>query len=148
VANLRVEGRNVLVTGLDALVGGTPDPARALAGSEPTPNHLLLAHCPAQRDRMRWERVRPVSTARVAEGPEVDLAPYRPQWMLAGHTHGGQIAPFGLAVIRPRGSGRYVSGWYRDAVPALYVSRGLGTSFVRARYRATPEIASFEWSLV
>jgi predicted MPP superfamily phosphohydrolase len=148
VANLRVEGRNVLVTGLDALVGGTPDPARALVGSEPTPNHLLLAHCPAQRDRLRWERVRPVSTARVADGPEVDLAPYRPQWMLAGHTHGGQIAPFGLAVIRPRGSGRYVSGWYRDAVPALYVSRGLGTSFIRARYRATPEIAYFEWSLV
>ncbi len=121
VADLSIDGRRVLVTGLDDLIGGTPDPARALVGSEPTPNHLLLAHCPAQRDAIRWERVEPAATAGIADGPEVDLAPYRPQWMLAGHTHGGQIAPFGWAPFRPRGSGRYVSGWYRDAVPALYV---------------------------
>jgi predicted MPP superfamily phosphohydrolase len=148
VADLRVEGRHVLVTGLDDLIGGTPDPARALVGSEPTPNHLLLAHCPAQRDRIRWERVSPASTAKVPDGPQVDLAPYRAQWMLSGHTHGGQIAPFGLALFRPRGSGRYVSGWYRDAVPALYVSRGIGTSVIDARYRAVPEVPVFDWELV
>jgi uncharacterized protein len=148
VADLRVNGRRVLITGLDDLIGGTPDPARALVGSEPTPNHLLLAHCPAQRDAIRWERVAPVATAGIAEGPEVDLAPYRPQWMLAGHTHGGQIAPFGLAPFRPRGSGRYVSGWYRDAVPALYVSRGIGTSVIHARHRAVPEVPVFDWALV
>jgi predicted MPP superfamily phosphohydrolase len=148
VAEMRFEGRRVLVTGLDDLIAGTPDPARALVGAEPTPNHLLLAHCPAQRDVIRWERVSPVATARIADGPEVDLAPYRPQWMLAGHTHGGQIAPFGLAPFRPRGSGRYVNGWYRDVVPAMYVSRGLGTSVVRARHRAVPEVPVFDWVLV
>ncbi|MFN2563907.1 MAG: metallophosphoesterase [Gemmatimonadaceae bacterium] len=148
VAEFRIEGRHVLVTGLDDLIGGTPDPARALAGSEPTPNHLLLAHCPAQRDRIRWERVSPASTAKVRDGPQVDLAPYRAQWMLAGHTHGGQIAPFGLAVLRPRGSGRYVSGWYRDVAPAMYVSRGIGTSFIPARHRARPEVAVFDWKLL
>lgn len=148
VADLRIGGRRVLITGLDDLIGGTPDPARALVGSEPTPNHLLLAHCPAQRDAIRWERVSPVATAGIAEGPEVDLAPYRPQWMLAGHTHGGQIAPFGLAPFRPRGSGRYVSGWYRDTLPALYVSRGIGTSVIDARHRAVPEVPVFDWALV
>jgi uncharacterized protein len=148
VADLRIEGRRVLITGLDDLIGGTPDPARAIVGSEPTPNHLLLAHCPAQRDALRWERVSPVATAGVADGPEVDLAPYRPQWMLSGHTHGGQVAPFGLTPFRPRGSGRYVSGWYRDAVPALYVSRGIGTSLIDARHRAVPEVAVFDWELV
>jgi uncharacterized protein len=148
VADLRIDGRRVLITGLDDLIGGTPDPARALVGSDPTPNHLLLAHCPAQRDAIRWERVSPAITAGVAEGPEVDLAPYRPQWMLSGHTHGGQIAPFGLAPFRPRGSGRYVSGWYRDAVPALYVSRGIGTSVIHARHRAVPEVPVFDWELV
>jgi uncharacterized protein len=147
VADLAVGGRRVLVTGLDDFVRGTADPARALVGSEPTPNHLLLAHSPAQRDAIRWERVTPAATARIADGPEVDLAPYRPQWMLSGHTHGGQVAPFGLAPFRPRGSGRYVSGWYRDAVPALYVSRGIGTSLIDARYRATPEVPVFEWAL-
>jgi predicted MPP superfamily phosphohydrolase len=148
VADLRIDGRRVLVTGLDDLIGGAPDPARALVGSDPTPNHLLLAHCPAQRDAIRWERVSPVITAGIAEGPEVDLAPYRPQWMLSGHTHGGQIAPFGLTPFRPRGSGRYVSGWYRDAVPALYVSRGIGTSVIDARHRAVPEVPVFDWELV
>jgi predicted MPP superfamily phosphohydrolase len=148
VADLQIEGRHVLITGLDDLMGGTPDPARALVGSEPTPNHLLLAHCPAQRDKIRWQRVTPASTAKITDGPEVDLAPFRPGWMLAGHTHGGQVAPFGLAIVRPRGSGRYVSGWYRDAVPAMYVSRGLGTSFIPARYRSSPEVAFFEWELV
>src|SRR5918999_3355402 len=143
VAEMRIEGRRVLVTGLDDLIGGTPDPARALVGAEPTPNHLLLAHCPAQRDRLRWERVSPRSTAKVPEGPQVDLAPYRPQWMLAGHTHGGQIAPFGLPLLRPSGSGRYVSGWYRDATPAMYVSRGVGTSLIPARHRVTAEVAVF-----
>jgi predicted MPP superfamily phosphohydrolase len=147
VADLSAGGRRVLITGLDDLIGGTPDPARALVGSEPTPNHLLLAHCPAQRDAIRWERVSPVATAGIADGPEVDLAPYRPQWMLSGHTHGGQIAPFGLAPFRPRGSGRYVSGWYRDAVPALYVSRGIGTSVIHARHRAVPEVPVFDWAL-
>jgi predicted MPP superfamily phosphohydrolase len=147
VAELRVEGRRVLVTGLDDLIGGTPDPARALVGSEPTPNHLLLAHCPAQRDAIRWERVSPAATTGIPDGPVVDLAPFRPQWMLAGHTHGGQIAPFGFAPFRPRGSGRYVSGWYRDAAPALYVSRGIGTSVIDARYRAVPEVPVFDWEL-
>ncbi len=147
VAEFRVAGRQVLVTGLDDLIGGTPDPARALGGAEPTPNHLLLAHCPAQRDRIEWGVVSPRSTAKIPEGPRVDLAPYRPQWMLAGHTHGGQIAPFGLAVFRPRGSGRYVSGWYRDAQPPMYVSRGVGTSVVPARHRARPEVAVFDWRL-
>ena len=147
VADLHVQGRRVLVTGLDDLVGGTPDPARALVGSQPTPNHLLLAHCPAQRDRLRWQVVTPRSTAKIAEGPEVDLAPYRPQWMLSGHTHGGQIVAFGRALLRFRGSGRYGGGWYRDDVPAMYVSRGIGTSVVPARHGALPEVAIFDWTL-
>jgi predicted MPP superfamily phosphohydrolase len=147
VAEFQVGGRRVMVTGLDDLISGRPDPGRALAGAAPAVNHLLLAHCPAQRDRLRWERVRPVATAGITDGPEVDLAPFRPQWMLAGHTHGGQIAPFGWPLFRPRGSGRYVSGWYRDGVPALYVSRGIGTSTIPARHRVPPEVPVFDWRL-
>lgn len=148
VAEFVVRTRRVLVTGLDDLIGGTPDPARALVGTEPTANHLLLAHCPAQRDRLRWSRVRPAATARIPQGPEVDLAPYVPRWMLSGHTHGGQIAPLGWPLLRPIGSGRYVSGWYRQAIPDMYVSRGIGTSFIPARHRAPPEIAVFDWTLL
>ena len=66
---------------------------------------------------------------------------------LSGHTHGGQVAPLGVALTLPGGSGRYVAGWYRDAGPPMYVSRGIGTSMVPVRIGATPELARFEWTL-
>jgi uncharacterized protein len=66
--------------------------------------------------------------------------------VLSGHTHGGQVAPFGLATILPRGCGRYVAGWYRDeGGPPMYVSRGIGTSLVPVRIGATPELVVIDW---
>jgi hypothetical protein len=122
-------GTRVRITGLDDLRGGTPDMAAALRGAAPTPNHLVLAHCPLTRDI-------------VAVPPDhpVDL-------VLAGHTHGGQVAPFGLALALPSGSGRYVAGWYRAGGPPMYVSRGIGTSLIPVRLGATPELVRFEWEL-
>ena len=38
------------------------------------------------------------------------------------------------------------AGWYRDAGPDLYVSRGLGTSVVPLRLGSVPEIACFDWT--
>lgn len=146
--SLTVRGQPLLVTGLDDLVGGTPDERAALRGVVPCPNHLLLAHCPMHRDlfRARVEARQMVPLEATAE-ERVDTRLVTPKVMLAGHTHGGQIAPFGWAPFRPRGSGRYVRGWYRDAPTALYVSCGLGTSLVHARLNAVPEIAVFEWAL-
>ncbi|MGQ0714683.1 MAG: metallophosphoesterase [Gemmatimonadaceae bacterium] len=119
------QGRVVHVTGADDLLGGAPNVDSAPVGlSEP---HLLLAHCPAFRER--------------AEA----TAAGRFTCMLAGHTHGGQVRFFGFAPVLPRGSGRYVSGWYRgDGRMPLYVSRGIGTSLLRARLGAPPEISLFE----
>ncbi len=122
-------GRQVRVTGLDDLVAGQPDAEAALSAAEPCANHLLLAHCPAVRDAV------PLPAA------------HAPTFMLSGHTHGGQIAPFGIAIKLPHGSGGYVSGWYRDDGVPLYVSRGIGTSLVPIRIGATPELAQFDWSL-
>ena len=122
-------GRRVRVTGLDDLVAGKPDADAALAAAEPCANHLVLAHCPAARDQLRLPSA------------------HAPTFMLSGHTHGGQIAPFGVAVKLPHGSGGYVSGWYRDEGVPLYVSRGIGTSLVPVRIGATPEVPHFDWSL-
>ncbi|HVE33307.1 MAG TPA: metallophosphoesterase [Gemmatimonadaceae bacterium] len=138
--------RDLVVTGLDDLVGGRPDSAAAFAGLGAMPNHLLLAHCPMHRDVYRAglpSGSQPVGVSKASPAASAAV----PQIMLAGHTHGGQIAPFGWAPIRPRGSGRYVSGWYNDAPTSMYVSRGLGTSVVPARLGAVPEIAHFEWAL-
>jgi hypothetical protein len=122
--SLRLGGDELLLTGLDDWAGGRPDLPGALAGAvgpaRERGHHILLSHCPIVRD----------------------LAAGAAPWMLSGHTHGGQVSLLGLHWL-PRGSGRYVDGWYRDGLPHLYVSRGVGTSVVPVRIGARPEVAVF-----
>jgi predicted MPP superfamily phosphohydrolase len=82
--------------------GGGEDLRRALAGRDTRRPAILLAHDP--------------STFRRARRAGIDL-------QLSGHTHGGQIWPFGLAVrlLIP-----WVAGAHRDGRAQLYVSRGTG----------------------
>lgn len=122
-------GRTLLVTGLDDLVLGAPNPAAALATMSRRDHHLVLAHCPAARDALGLP-------------PE-----HAASLVLSGHTHGGQIAPLGFAAWRPAGSGRYVAGWYTDGGPPLYVSRGVGTSLMPVRIGAAPELVRIDWWL-
>ena len=84
-------------------VGHGPDLDRALAGRDPDRPVILLAHQPRQ-----------VGDARRLG---VDL-------QLSGHTHGGQIAPFGIFVslVQPA-----VKGLHRFDPTWLYVNRGTGT---------------------
>ncbi|MFM8282731.1 MAG: metallophosphoesterase [Planctomycetaceae bacterium] len=116
----------IRVTGLDDLLGGRPDSIAAIVDADTADAHLLLVHAPALGDR--------------PEAAGADLA-------LAGHTHGGQIAPLGFAPVRPRGSGRFVAGWYHDATAPLYVSRGIGTSGIPLRVGAAPELTIVEWTI-
>ncbi|TNF28331.1 MAG: metallophosphoesterase [Deltaproteobacteria bacterium] len=75
---------------------------QALAGRDPSRPVILLAHTP--------------TTFPDAAARGVDLT-------LSGHTHGGQIWPFGFLV---RLAMRYVAGLYRSGKSQLYVSRGTG----------------------
>jgi predicted MPP superfamily phosphohydrolase len=64
---------------------------------------------------------------------------------LAGHSHGGQVRMPGFAALwRPVGGRRYIQGWYTANRSNLYVSRGLGTALVPARFFCRPEIALIE----
>ena len=120
------EGRAIGLTGVDDLRAGRPDVSTVTQTERDVP-HVLLAHCPAYREHAE-------------EG-----APGRFTCMLSGHTHGGQIRLLGFAPVLPRGSGGYVSGWYREPgrLP-LYVSRGIGTTMIRARLGSPPEVSLFE----
>jgi hypothetical protein len=82
--------------------GSTEDVAAALAGRDPARPLVLLAHDP--------------TTFLEAARAGVDL-------QLSGHTHGGQIWPFGALVrlLIP-----FVAGLYRRGASQLYVSRGSG----------------------
>lgn len=126
---LAVADRSVRVTGFDDFREGHPDPVAALSGEEPSDHHLVLAHCPVHRDKLALPPEHPA-----------DL-------VLSGHTHGGQVAPGGVALLTPPGSGRYVAGWYRDGGPLLFVSRGIGTSTLPIRIGAVPELACIDWHL-
>ena len=81
---------------------GGEDLERALAGRDPARPLVLLAHDP--------------STFKRASRMGVDL-------QLSGHTHGGQIWPFGYVVrlLIP-----FVAGLYERGGARLYVSRGTG----------------------
>jgi predicted MPP superfamily phosphohydrolase len=66
--------------------------------------------------------------------------------ILAGHTHGGQLA---LQFVH-RGLNlselfyRYTAGWYEQRSTKLYVNRGIGTTGFPIRLGARPEITLFE----
>lgn len=130
---LRHGTADILLTGLDDLLQGRPDISKALHGVTPAKNHLVLAHCPACRDAL---------PAKLATSRE-----FAPQYMVAGHTHGGQVNLFGFAPWLPRGSGRYQYGWYGGAGPRMFVSRGIGTTTLPVRFMASPEIVCYEWHL-
>lgn len=63
---------------------------------------------------------------------------------LAGHTHGGQVRFPGLVSWWLRPDPSYISGWYTKNRSQLYISRGIGTTVVPARFLARPEIALIE----
>jgi len=108
------------IVGLDDAFAGKPNPGLAFAGIPPDSFCIMLFHSPAYF-------------------PEVaDKCPLA----LSGHTHGGQIRlPFFGPLWLPPGSGEYVSGWYEKVGARMYVSRGLGTSLINARFLSRPEIA-------
>lgn len=118
-------GRRYVVMGLDDASTSRPDPKRA-AGDESVGNVLAVTHSPWIRDN--WS------------GPS-------PTFMLAAHTHGGQVAFLGYAPARPPGSAGYVAGWYRGPPFDAYVTRGIGTSILPIRFGARPEVAVFDWWL-
>jgi len=143
---LKHSGRSLLLTGLDDATAGHPKIRNALAGEMPSANHLLLAHSPVYRDELVFRASSGYAIA-ATEEPVFSLDQFSPEYVLSGHTHGGQVQLFGWAPLRPPGSGDYVEGWYRETLPYLYVSRGIGTSVIPVRFGAPPEVALFQWHL-
>ena len=94
----------------------TADLDRALASVDPERALILLAHDP--------------TTFKQASRRGVDL-------QLSGHTHGGQIWPFGLFV---KLAVPFVAGLYRRGGATLYVSRGTGFWGPPMRLRSPSEI--------
>jgi uncharacterized protein len=97
----------------------TPDIDAALIGRDAERELVLMAHQPSQ--------------IAMAQGKGVGL-------QLSGHTHGGQIWPFGLAarLVQPYLKGHHV----HDDGTQVYVSCGTGYWGPPLRVGAPPEVAS------
>ncbi len=119
-AAVRLPG-GLWVAGLGERGRGRDGLPATLAAVPPGEPFVLLAHNPAVFPR--------------AAAAGVPLT-------LAGHTHGGQVRVPGAERLlghadgsRPYGPG----GWYRQGEQALFVSRGLGTTFLPVRWNSRPE---------
>jgi predicted MPP superfamily phosphohydrolase len=122
---LDVGGASLALVGLDDTLMGHPDLATARVGLTGDCTEIWLVHEP-----------------NFADQPPPDTSA-RPAMLLAGHTHGGQIRiPF-LPPVKPTGAGRFLEGWYQDTFAPLYVSRGIGTTGIPARFRCPAELPIF-----
>lgn len=103
---------------------GHADPAAALAKVPAQDQVLVVMHDPAA----------------LAELPPVHGL------VVAGHTHGGQVAlPFLGAVVVPRNVPRSWSyGWVDHGGNQAWVTSGLGTSILPIRFNRRPEWVLFE----
>jgi uncharacterized protein len=114
---------DVWLVGLDDPLTGTPDLNLALAGAPAAAFKVALFHSPTH-------------FAQVAGLFHLGLA---------GHTHGGQVRLPGIGALWvPASEQPYVQGWYTKNRSQLYVSRGIGTTIVPARFLSRPEVPVIE----
>jgi predicted MPP superfamily phosphohydrolase len=118
-------GASLALVGLDDALTGHPDLSAARAGLRSDSTEIWLVHEPSFADL-------------TLTGTSA-----RPAMLLAGHTHGGQIRIPLLPPVKPTGAGRFLEGWYRDTFAPLYVSRGVGTTGIPARFRCPAELPIF-----
>jgi hypothetical protein len=136
-------GRRVAITGVDD-PAGAPSIELALAGVEPSRDHIILAHTPLYRDYLAdYNRLIRGDRSRV--NPPIDFDSYGIRYVFSGHTHGGQVNLAGFTPFMPPGCGDYVKGWYGERAPRMYVCRGIGTSILPIRLGSRPEVAVFTW---
>jgi uncharacterized protein len=75
---------------------------------------------------------------------DISAATGRFGMQISGHTHGGQIQiPLVSRFLLPPRGRKYPSGQYQLNGMTLYTNRGIGTSWLKFRYRCPPEITVY-----
>ena len=121
---LRAGGSRLWMIGVDDLWSGEDDMAAALQSVPARDPKILLCHNPMGIHR---------------------AAAYGIDFMISGHTHGGQVRLPVVGSVRGKSKlgERFVDGWNRLNGTQIYVSRGIGRSVVPLRLNCPPEIACF-----
>jgi hypothetical protein len=119
--NEAVDFNEFAVAGLDSYWAGRPDLVHTLRATEKEKPVILGWHEPDTFDYYKEPRV---------------------ALQLSGHTHGGQIcAPFHGPITLPRYGRNYPFGHFEKRDRSLYVTRGMGTLDIPARFLCAPELA-------
>ncbi len=113
------------IVGLDDFWGTNYEPASVLASVQTDMPALVLCHNPDVADQPIWASFC--------------------GWILAGHTHGGQVKPpFLPPPLLPVENRRYTSGVFDVGDGrSLYINRGLGNLWP-IRFNARPEVTLFQ----
>jgi predicted MPP superfamily phosphohydrolase len=123
-------GSRFWLAGLDDPVKGVPNPDLAIPAAIRNVLHepvVLMCHAPDYVDILQTHPA----------GRAVDF-------MLSGHTHGGQVRlPVIGALELPAMGRKYIEGLFRLGRMQLYVNRGVGTVGVPFRLLCPPEITLF-----
>lgn len=120
-ATIDLCGAPLTIVGIDDLVTGSHDIARAFADVPDRGSRLVLAHVPSTVDLL-------------VEQP--------PALLLSGHTHGGHVnLPLITRRFMGRENGRYLAGLFEVNGWRLYVNRGVGGASFPLRVNAPAEVA-------
>lgn len=116
------DGRPLNIVGMEAYFGDNFDPDAAFDGVDPDEPCIALLHNP--------------------DGFP-DLRDKSAQWVLCGHTHGGQVnIPLIGPPLLPVVNKQWSAGHYVVDGKNLYVNRGIGW-LLKVRFNARPEITEF-----
>lgn len=118
-----LKGSAFWLAGVDDTMVGLEDLPLALAGSREDEFKLLLAH-------------NPIILRRAARAG-VDF-------VLSGHTHGGQVSLRSERNASGRPRRRLLKGLARQGETQIYVTRGLGTVVLPVRFGCPPEVSLLE----
>ena len=116
-------GEAFWLAGVDDTMVGLEDLSLALAGARESEMKLLLAH-------------NPIILRRAARA-NVDF-------VLSGHTHGGQVKFRSEQSASGRQRRRLLRGLGRQGETQIYVTRGVGTVVLPIRYGCPPEVSLLE----
>ena len=121
---LNDRGRTLYLAGIGDFHTASAKPKLALSGIPAGQPTLCLTHSP-------------------------DVFPLLPETctlIVAGHTHGGQVnlPVLGRLIVPSRYGRRYAAGLIHEKAKTMFVSTGIGTTFLPVRFRVPPEISILE----
>lgn len=121
---LKLNGQLLIVIGVDDPVNERSDLAKAIDGVNLKNPSILLSHSPEIFE---------------------EAAKFGFDLILCGHNHGGQlfITKYLKEIIPLDPALEFIEGFYQKGKTLMYVSRGIGTSYLPFRFGVKPEITFF-----